>query len=94
MVENNCVCLQIDFKEQCQMKPTSDSLVPMVYRIFALLPPIPYYKCSEKTKLRKHGNLGNSFSEPMSVSRNQLVRQGHNNKESSRLLISKGVKKY
>ena len=41
------------------------------------------------TELRKHGNMGNKFPEPMSVFRNQAIRpirQGRNIQESVELL--------
>jgi hypothetical protein len=40
---------------------------------------------SHFTELKKGGNMGNEFLEPMSVFRNKLIRQYHNIKESLQL---------
>jgi hypothetical protein len=45
------------------------------------------------TELRKHGNKGNKFPEPMSVFRNQVIRRGHNIQESVKLLSNDSGRK-
>ena len=40
----------------------------------------------QPSELRKHGNMGNKFPEPMFVFRNQVIRQGRNFQESVKLL--------
>ena len=53
---------------------------------FFTLPPLLY------AELRKHGNLGNKFLEPMSVFRNQVIRQKRNISESVKLSSNKSKK--
>ena len=44
------------------------------------------------TELRKHGSLGNKSPEPMSVFRNQVIRQGQNIQEPVKLLMDNSKK--
>ena len=39
------------------------------------------------SELKKGGNMGNKFPEPMSVFRNQVIRQGRNMQESLKLKL-------
>ena len=42
--------------------------------------------CWSQAELKKHGNMGNTFPEPMSVFRNQVSRQGRYIQEYLKLL--------
>ena len=47
---------------------------------------------SQTPELKKHGNMGKKFPDPMSVFRNQVIRQGRNIQESVKLLRNNAKK--